>query len=78
MRGAFDRTQRKGVIMSRLSKSHIAVLLAIGAIIPMQLLDSRPGRAETLGTALPPLPARLPLVMARAPLQPHSLYFRLQ
>jgi hypothetical protein len=35
--------------MSRISKSHIAVLLAIGAIVPMQSLVSRPGLAETLG-----------------------------
>src|SRR5262249_27087503 len=35
--------------MSRMSANHIAVLLAIGAIVPMQLLESRPGFAETLG-----------------------------
>ena len=37
--------------MSRMSTSHIAVLLAIGAIVPMQFLESRPGLAETLGNA---------------------------
>jgi hypothetical protein len=52
--GAFDRTQRKGVIMSRISRSHIAVLLAIGAIVPMPSLVSRPGLAETLGNANAP------------------------
>jgi hypothetical protein len=35
--------------MSRLSTSRIAVLLAIGAIVPMQSFVSRPGLAETLG-----------------------------
>ena len=37
--------------MSRMSTSHIAVLLAIGAIVPMQSFVSRPGLAETLGNA---------------------------
>jgi hypothetical protein len=41
--------QRKGVTMSRMSISHIAMLLAIGAIVPMQSLAPRPGLAETLG-----------------------------
>src|SRR2546430_15024663 len=35
--------------MSRISTSHIAVLLAIGAIVPMQSFVSRLGLAETLG-----------------------------
>src|SRR5262245_35445332 len=35
--------------MSRMSTSHIAVLLAIGAVVPMQLLNPRPGLAETVG-----------------------------
>ena len=43
--------------MSRMSANHIAVLLAIGAIVPMQLLESRPGFAETLGNGA----ARTPL-----------------
>jgi trimeric autotransporter adhesin len=34
--------------MSRMSISHIAMLLAIGAIVPMQSLAPRPGLAETL------------------------------
>jgi hypothetical protein len=38
--------------MSRISKSQVAVLLAIGAIAPMQLLDSRAGLAETLGNGV--------------------------
>src|SRR5262245_13614162 len=37
--------------MPRISGSHVAVLLAIGAIVPMQVLVSRPGLAETLGNA---------------------------
>jgi hypothetical protein len=37
--------------MLRMSTSHIAVLLAIGAIVPMQVVVSRPGLAETLGNA---------------------------
>jgi hypothetical protein len=41
--------KRKGVTMSRMSTSHIAVLLAVGSIVPMQLLNPRPGLAETLG-----------------------------
>src|SRR6516225_5864119 len=49
-RGVFEAdSKRKGVTMSRMSTSHIAVLLAIGAIVPMQFLVSRPGLAETLG-----------------------------
>src|SRR5262249_3379572 len=35
--------------MSGMSVNHIAVLLAIGAIVPMQSFVSRPGLAETLG-----------------------------
>jgi hypothetical protein len=35
--------------MSRMSISHIAMLLAIGAIVSMQSLAPRPGLAETLG-----------------------------
>jgi hypothetical protein len=38
--------------MSRISKSHIAVLLAIGAIVPMQSLGPRPGLAETVGNGV--------------------------
>jgi hypothetical protein len=35
--------------MSHMSRNHIAVLLAIGATVPMQSLAPRPGLAETLG-----------------------------
>jgi len=35
--------------MSRISQSYIAMLFAIGTIVPMQLLDSRRGLTETLG-----------------------------
>jgi hypothetical protein len=38
--------------MSRMFRSHIAVLLAIGAIVPMQSLGLRPGLAETLGNGV--------------------------
>ena len=38
--------------MSRISKSHIAVLLAIGAIVPMQSLGPRLGLAETVGNGV--------------------------
>jgi hypothetical protein len=40
--------------MPRMSKSHIAMLLAIGAIVPMQSLALRPGLAETLGNGQAP------------------------
>jgi hypothetical protein len=40
--------------MPRMSTSHIAMLLAIGAIVPMQSLALRPGLAETLGNGQAP------------------------
>jgi hypothetical protein len=46
--------------MTYVSRSHVAVLLAIGAIVPMQSLVSRPGLAETLGNCREvPISARL-------------------
>jgi hypothetical protein len=52
--GAFDRTQRKGVIMSRISRNRVAMLLAIGVIAPMQSLDSGLGLAASLGNGADP------------------------